>query len=129
MLEEFEELTPGEFLELCKRRNVAIKYDRYANALSASAIYNVNRASTDDPVVTAFDFVRDEKAAAKREKVRQAKRFITQAIGTMPFGTPREKFLDIRRKVIGDLTASGHGNAEALFDECWPTLKPTKEEL
>lgn len=127
-MEEFGELTPSMFQELCKRRNTRIRYDRYANALTASAVYNVNRAGDDAPMITAFDFIRDEKDAAKREKLREAKRFFRTAIGQMPMTTPRAKFLEIRSKSIADLTASGYSNAEALFDSVWPSLKPTAEE-
>jgi len=113
---------------LAKRRNVGIRYDRYANALTASAVYNVNRGSEDSPTVCAFDFVRDEKSAAKLEKLREARQHVKKVIGQLPMTTPREKYLDVRRKVIADLTASKYENAEALFDEVWPHLKPTEEE-
>jgi hypothetical protein len=126
--EEFADLTPGQFQELAKRRNVRIRHERYASALAAAAVYNVNRASNDAPVITAFDFIRDEKQAAKLEKLQQAKNYIRQAIGQMPMTTPRAKYLEIRGKAITDLTASGHNDAEALFDSVWPHLKPTQEE-
>jgi hypothetical protein len=126
--EEFEELTPGQFQELAKRRNVSIRYDRYANALTASAVYNVHRGSEDSPIISAFDFVRDEKEAAKLEKIREAKRYLKTVIGQLPLTTPRSKFLDVRGKAINDLTASGFENGEALFDSVWPSLKPTEEE-
>jgi hypothetical protein len=125
---EFEELTPGEFHELAKRRNVAIRYDRYANALTASAVYNVNRGSSDDAVVTAFDFVRPEEDAIRLEKIREGKRYIKKVIGGLPMTTPRAKFLDVRLKAITDLKASGYQDPEALFDSVWPHLKPTEEE-
>jgi hypothetical protein len=126
--EEFWDLTPGQYKELAKRRNVAIKYDRYANALTASAVYNTNCTTEDSPVIAAFDFIRDGAESAKREKLREAKRYIQQVIGGLPMTTPRSKFLDVRRKAIADLAASGHNNAEAIFDSVWPHLKPTEEE-
>lgn len=126
--EEFADLTPGQFKELAKRRNIGIRYDRYANALTASAVYNTNRSSEESPILTAFDFIRDEEQAAKLEKLREAKRFIKTAIGQMPMTTPRAKFLEIRRKSIADLTASGYSNAVDIFDSVWPSLKPTTEE-
>ena len=116
------------FQELAKRRNIGIRYDRYANAITASAVYNVNRATDDAPVIAAFDFVRDEKQSAKLAKLREAKRYANQVIGQMPMTTPRAKFLEIRGKAIADLTASGHNDAEALFDSVWPHLVPRKEE-
>jgi hypothetical protein len=125
---EFEDLTPGEFHELAKRRNVSIRYDRYANALTASAIYNVNRGSSDDPVVAAFDFIRPEEDAIKLEKIRETQRYLKTIIGQLPMTTPRAKFLDVRRKAIVDLRASGHADAEELFNKVWPHLKPTEEE-
>jgi hypothetical protein len=113
---------------LAKRRNVGIRYDRYANALTASAVYNVNRGSEDSPTVHPFDFVRDEKSAVKLEKLREAKKHIKKVIGVLPMTTTREKYLEVRSKAIDDLTAGGYVNAEALFDGVWPHLKPTKEE-
>lgn len=127
-MEEFWDLTPGMFQALCKRRNIGIRYDRYANALTASAVYNTNRSSEESPILTAFDFIRDEEQAARLEKLREAKRFVKTAIGQMPMTTPRAKFIEIRRKAITDLTASGYDNAEAIFDSVWPSLKPTAEE-
>jgi hypothetical protein len=107
---------------------VAIRYDRYANALTASAVYNVNRGSSDDAVVTAFDFVRPEDEAVKLEKVREAKRHIKKVIGGLPMMTPRPKLLEVRSKAIVDLKASGYANAEEMFNEVWAHLKPTEEE-
>jgi hypothetical protein len=127
-LDEFWDLTPGMFQALCKRRNVAIKYDRYANALTASAVYNSVRGSEDSPTFSAFDFIRDEKESAKLEKVREGKKHIKKVIGQLPMTTTRAKYLDVRLKVIADLTASKYANAEALFDSVWPHLKPTEEE-
>jgi hypothetical protein len=127
-MDEFWELTPGMFQALCKRRNIAIKYDRYANALTASAVYNANRSSEESPVVYPFDFIRDEESAKRLEKIREGKRYIRKVIGGLPMTTPRSKFLEIRRKAIADLTTSKFEDAEALFDSVWPHLKPTEEE-
>jgi hypothetical protein len=126
-IDEFWDLTPGMFQALCMRRNVSIRYDRYANALTASAVYNSVRSSEDAPVVSAFDFIRDERSARKIEQRRQAKQFIKQVIGGLPMTTTREKFLEVRSKVINDLTASGHKDAEQLMNECWP-LTPSEKE-
>jgi hypothetical protein len=125
---EFEEITPGEFHELAKRRNVAIRYERYASALTAAAVYNVHRGSVDDQVVAAYDFVRPEAEAIKLEKVREGKRHINKVICGLPMTTTRAKLLDVRRKAIIDLKASGYQDPEAMFNECWPHLKPTEEE-
>jgi hypothetical protein len=127
-LDEFWDLTPGMFQALCKRRNIGIRYERYANALTAAAVYNSVRSSEDSPLICAFDFIRNEKDSAKLEKVREGKKFITKVIGQMPMTTPRSTFLDVRRKAIIDLAASGHETPEALFDSVWPSLKPTEEE-
>jgi len=121
-IEEFEELTPGMFQALCKRRNVHIRYERFANALTASAVYNVNRSSVEDQVVEAFDFVRDETQALQREELRKAKKFASRAIGMLPPTTPREKILEIRLKAIADLKASGRADAEKIMNDVWPTL-------
>ena len=95
------------FLELCKRRNVGIKYDRYANALAAAAVYNVNRNSDDNSVVEPMDFVRSVEGAEKKELRLKAKRYVQAAL-TLPFGTSRAKWLEIRLKVIADLIAGGY---------------------
>ena len=42
--------------------------------MTTAAVYNVNRGSTDDAVVSAFDFVRPEEDAIRLEKVREGKR-------------------------------------------------------
>lgn len=107
---------------------MAIRYERYANALTASAVYNVHRGSVDDAVVAAYDFVRPEAEAIKLEKVREAHRHIKKVIGSLPMTTTRAKLLDVRRKVIVDLQASGYEDPEAMFNEVWPHLKPTEEE-
>jgi len=120
--EEFGELTPGEFNALCKRRNIRIRYERYAHAITASAIYNCNRADADASIVTAFDFIRTEEDAEKLEKLNKAKRFIKQALA-LPLGTDRAKFLEVRGKVIQDLKASGYQDAEQIVDESFPSLK------
>jgi hypothetical protein len=128
-MDEFWDLTPTMFQALCRRRNIGIRYERYANALTAAAVYNVNRGSSDDPVVAAFDFIRSEEDAIKLEKVREGKRYINKVIGQLPMmTTTRAKYIDVRRKVIIDLQASGHADAEDLFDSVWPHLKPTEEE-
>ncbi len=127
-LDEFWDLTPGMFQALCKRRNIAIRYDRYASALTASAVYNVHRGSADDPVVVAYDFIRPEAEAIALQKVRDTQRYVKQVIGQLPMSTPRAKYLEIRDKTIADLRVSGHSNAEELFDQVWPHLKPTEAE-
>jgi hypothetical protein len=127
-LEEFWDLTPGMFQALCKRRNVGIRYERYANALTASAVYNSIRGSEDSPTICAFDFIRDEKESIKLEKLREGKKFCKKVIGQLPMTTPRSKFLDVRRKAIIDLAASGYEDPETLFDSVWPHLIPTEEE-
>lgn len=96
--------------------------------MTTAAVYNVNRGSTDDAVVSAFDFVRPEEDAIRLEKVREGKRYIKKVIGGLPMTTPRSKFLEVRRKAIADLQTSGYEDPEALFDEVWPHLKPTAEE-
>jgi hypothetical protein len=126
--QEFEELTPGMFLALCKRRNIAIKYDRFASALTASAVYNVNRHSTEDPVVQPFDFIRDEQQAAEQAELMKIRKFIQGAIGRVPFDTPREKLLEIRAKAIEQLKQQGRDDAEDLFNDVWPSLTPKEKK-
>lgn len=116
------------FRELCKRRNIGIKYERYAAALAAAAIYNVHRASAEDPVVTAVDFVRTPEQAERREKVLKARQYVNRALGGLPIATPREKYLEIRGKVIADLLASGYQNAEDIVNEMFSSLIPKDGE-
>jgi hypothetical protein len=128
-MDEFWGLTPGMFKALCQRRNIRITYERYANSLTAAAVYNVNRGSSEAPVIHAFDFVRDDKSSAKLERIREAKRTIRQEIGEMPMGTTtRAQLLVIRRKMISNLAARGFDNPEALFNEVWDHLRPTEAE-
>jgi hypothetical protein len=42
--------------------------------------------------------------------------------------SPRAKYLDVRTKAIADLIRDGYTNAEEIFNEAWPHLKPTEEE-
>jgi hypothetical protein len=122
---EFEELTPGMFVALCKRRNIHIRYQQYANAITAAAVYNTNRSKAEDPIVEALDFVRDEKSRAKKERLDKAKNHCRKVM-MVPSGTPREKILEIRLRAIKDLEASDYSDAEQIFDSCWPSLKPKK---
>ncbi len=83
--EEFELLTPAMFQALCKRRNIRIRYERYAHAMTASAVYNVNRANRDDRLLMPMDFVRVETPEDRRKDEEEHNR---RALG---------KFLEIHR--------------------------------
>jgi hypothetical protein len=123
---EFADLTPSMFLALCKRRNIKMKHARFANALTAAAVYNVNRAA-DSPMVTAYDFVRDEKDSEAREQTQLLKRQILDAVSRMPANTTREKFMRMRENLIAELVKLGRTDAEKLWAECWPSLVPEGE--
>jgi hypothetical protein len=125
--EEFEELTPGMFKALAKRRNIRIKYERFANAQTAAAVYNTLRTKDEDQVVEAMDFVRDEKQAAAKERLRDAKRFCSKVM-QVPISTPRARLLEIRAKAIGDLKKDGFEDAEEIMNKTWPHLKPKDGE-
>jgi hypothetical protein len=125
--EQFWELTPTLFRELSKRRNIRIKYERFAAAQVAAAIYNVNRTRKEDMTLTAMDFVRTEEQSEKRERLLKAKRYVIKALGRQSLGTPLEKILDVRSKVIKDLVADGY-DGEQIVNEMFPSLMP-KEEL
>jgi hypothetical protein len=109
------------FQALCRRRNVRLKHERFANALTASAVYNVNRGS-DSPALSPFDFVREPDPQA--EQTRAIKQQIRQAIGAMPCDTPKVKLLEIRERVINSLKSQGRHDAEQIWAECWPSLTP-----
>jgi len=125
-LEEFEELTPGMFYALCKRKTIRFKYERLAHAITASAIYNVNRANSDSPLVQPLDFVREVNP--EEEQTREIKQLIKQAVGQAPEGTTYEKFQEIRSRTIASLTTQGRSDAEELFNECWPSLNPKETQ-
>jgi hypothetical protein len=127
-MESFWDLTPAMFQALCKRRNIRIKYERYAHALTASSVYNANRHSKDAPIITAMDFIRSEESAKRLEKMRAARRDIRKVIMNQRRGMTRPEYLDVRKRVISDLSSRGYDNAEALFNEVWPNLKPTADE-
>lgn len=120
-LAEFEDLTPAMFQALCKRRNLRFKMDRYANGLTAAAIYNVNRGSSDTPIIEPMDFVREPDPF--REQTNAIRKTIKQVVGQLPVGTKPEQIAEIRTRVISSLLRQGRKDAEQLFDECWPSLK------
>ena len=66
-MEEFGEMVPSMFFELRKRRVVYIRHIRYASAMSAAMVYNVNRPEDAEPL-TAFDFVRIETEEWRAKK-------------------------------------------------------------
>lgn len=117
------------FTALCKRRNVRLKQDRFANAITAASIYNVHRAGTDAELVTPFDFVRDAAQTEELDKVRLLKRQIRDAVTRMPNNTTREAFLKIRKNVIAGIEKLGRTDGAELWAECWPTLVPEGEEI
>jgi len=121
---DFWEITPKMFLALGKRRVIGQRYERYAHALTASAVYNTSRTKQDDPMVEPFDFVMtDEQSDAKARKARFTV-FVKKAIGSMPMSTSMEKLLEVRSKVIKDLGVAGCEEPEKFFDSIWPHLKP-----
>ena len=120
--EEFEEITPGMFQALCKRRNIRLKYERFANAQTAAAVYNTSRAK-DAPIIQPFDFVRDEESQRKKDELDKFKAFAKRAIGVLPIDVAQEKVLEVRLKAIKDLEAAGCRDAEGLMDSVWPNLK------
>jgi hypothetical protein len=125
--EEFADLTPGMFAALCKRRNIRLKHDRFANALTASAVYNVHRAGSDVPMVSAYDFVRDAKQSEAHEQTQLLKRQIQEAVTRMPANTTRDKFMRLRENIIAELVKLGRADAEELWAEIWPSLVPEGE--
>jgi hypothetical protein len=116
------------FTALCKRRNIWFKYERFANALTAAAVYNTNRTSSDSPTISAFDFIRSAEDSAQKDELQRIKSAIRQSIGIHPVGTPRKKFLEIRQRTIDLLKSQGRQDAEELFNQVWSSLKPNKEE-
>lgn len=124
--EEFAECTPRMFQALAQRRNIRLRYERFAGAQAAAAVYNVHRAKESDPVLAAYDFVMDGDESAERERETRFRRHVTRAIGQLPIGTPREKVLEVRKRAIADLAAAGCEDAEAFVDGIFPHLKGGK---
>jgi hypothetical protein len=117
---EFEEITPGMFHALCQRKRIRYKYERLAHAMTASAVYNVNRAK-DSPVIHPMDFVVEK--TREQEELDEIKKVIRTAIAAVPKGTTREMLLKTKANVIKSLNARGRTDSEKIFNECWPTLK------
>jgi len=124
--DEFSDCTPAMFNALCRRKRIRYKYERLAHALTASAVYNCNRASKDSPVIQPFDFVREVDKAEEERMAIVA--IIRKAIGEAAAKAPREKLLRIRMNVIASLAKRGRTDGEAIFNEVWPTLKPTEAD-
>lgn len=112
------------FNTLCARRNLKFKCDRYTAGMVASAVYNTNRSSADIPMMTAFDFIRDERSSAELAEKQRITSVIKQVIGQLPSNTSPEKIQTIRAKTIASLKAQGRTDAEQLFNDSWPSLKP-----
>jgi len=120
--DEFSDLTPSMFVALCKRRNVRLKHEKFANAQTAAAVYNVATRSAEP--LTAYDFVRDPKEAEAHEQRQTLKRQIKDAVIRMPQDTDRAKFMRLRGNIIKQLEAIGRTDAAELWAECWPSLVP-----
>jgi hypothetical protein len=108
------------FHALCQRKRIRYKYERLAHAMTASAVYNVNR-SKDSPVLQPSDFVVER--TRDQEELEAIKKIIRTAIAAVPVGTPREALLKTKEKVIKSLNDRGRKDSEQVFDSCWPSLK------
>jgi hypothetical protein len=123
-LEEFEDLTPSGFRALRMRQKQEFTNARYLAAITAAAVYNVNRSSADSPIIDPIDFIREvDPLEANTNDIKKA---IKQAIGSIPPGTTREKVMEIRSNTIASLTEQGRDDAEELFDSQWPSLAPKR---
>ena len=115
------------FKALCARRNIRFKHERFLAGMTAAAVYNVNRASAESPVFTAFDFVRSAEDSERKAETDGIKSMIKSVIGQLPNDVTRERLLDIRSRTIKSLMTQGRKDAEVLFDSCWPSLSETKQ--
>lgn len=122
--EEFGDLTPSMFTALCKRRNIKMKHERFANGLTAAAVYNVSRTRPESETVTAYDFIRDEKDSEARAQRQTLKRQIKEAVGRLPLNATRAQCLKVRESIIAGMVALGRTDAAELWSECWPDLMP-----
>ena len=117
---EFGEITPGMFHALCERKRIRYKYERLAHAITASAVYNVNRTK-DAAVIQPMDFVTER--TREQEELEAIKKIIKTAIAAAPSGTARETLLKMKANVIRSLNARGRTDSKEVFEECWPSLK------
>jgi hypothetical protein len=108
------------FHALCERKRIRYKYERLAHAITASAVYNVNRAK-DSPVIQPMDFVVEK--TREQEELEEIKKIIKTAISAAPSGTSREQLLKMKANVIKSLNARGRTDSEKVFDSCWPSLR------
>lgn len=115
------------FNALCKRRNIRFKYECFAHAQTTAAIYNVNRSSEDAPMLTAFDFVRTSKVSKEKAERQSIRHNIQRYIGSLPASTTAEKFQEIRSKSIQELTKQGQTDAEEIWNEAFPSMKPQEK--
>lgn len=116
------------FSALCRRRNVRIRYERYAHALTASAVYNT---SAGKHVANPMDWIREGAAAKRYDERMKIKEFISGVISRMPPQTTFEQLLEVKRKALIDIVNTGvvdHEEAERMFDAIWPTLKAKEEQ-
>jgi hypothetical protein len=117
-------MTPTYFRYLRLRQRQAFAYEKYLAYIPASAIYNVNRGSVDAPYLDPIDFIRERHP--KEEQIKEIKVMIKDIIGKVKSDSTPEKYQQVRRELIDKLIENGVKDAEAIFDECWPSLKPNK---
>ena len=108
------------FHALCERKRIRYKYERLAHAITASAVYNVNRTK-DAAVIQPMDFVTER--TREQEELEAIKKIIKTAIAAAPSGTSRETLLKMKANVIRSLNARGRTDSKEVFEECWPSLK------
>jgi hypothetical protein len=118
--EEFEECTPAMFRALCQRKRIRYRYERLAHAITAAAVYNVNRTK-DTPVFQPVDFVVGKTRA--QEELEEIKKIIRTAISAVPATATREMLLKTKANIIKSLNDRGRTDSEKVFDECWPSLR------
>lgn len=111
--EEFGRTTPGMFMALMKRRAAEFKHDCYQTGTIASMLWNVNRKTKDDKVMSPFDFVPDEKRDEKREELKRNIHSLFAMLGVNPHTNVKK----LRRDTISKLTKAGHKDVEQIFDE------------
>jgi hypothetical protein len=123
--EEFCDCTPRIFWALFNRYHVSVRHLRYANALTASAVYNTSRTKKDDPVIEAFEFVATSEETEKRTNRKRYIEYVNKSLSM--WATSPEKFAEKRPLVIADLEFSGCDYAEQLVDRMFPQFKDKHE--
>jgi hypothetical protein len=98
---EFGEMVPAMFHELRKHRANWIRHIRYANAMTAAMLFNVNRGEDQEPL-QAFDFIRIETEEWRAKKQEEMNIASLQRFLATHSGPPKQAWSPICGPVKGN---------------------------